>query len=429
MNDIEIPVVDPFGRERRARIRQRLGMLGLLGALVATLGIAVAVSGGDGESADDDPDAPDAELIDPAGPTDGLDSIGLPVAAEPDMGLADGQTVTVSGKGFTPLAQVGMAQCWDDEGPGGQDKCDIAVSAITTADANGEVVMSLTVHRFINTASGTKDCALGNLTESCVIGMGNLADYDESGNVRLFFDAELAGDVPPRIEVSPTSGLVDDQELTVVGTGFVPGETVHLGQCMPGGLNGGGGCYGDNPAGNVTADAEGNFTTTVVAQRLVRGGGVDLDCYVGPYPCVMVAGAERIPNSVQLTYDGGTGVPDGFEWTLVPNDGLIDEQVVQLEMFGLRGVGGVTVRQCADQGPLGETCELLGEVEVFDRRLSTSLVVSRILTQEIDVVDEQDLVTTEIREVDCADAGRTCYLRIDRQGISERLPIHFAPEG
>jgi hypothetical protein len=107
MSELATPV--PDGRPDRAPgvLRQRLLLLGLLLVLIGGLGIAVVISADNPPDADADADAdPDADVdpvaIDLAGAYDGLDSLGLPVAATPDIGLVDGQMITLRGSGFDP---------------------------------------------------------------------------------------------------------------------------------------------------------------------------------------------------------------------------------------------------------------------------------------------------------------------------------------
>jgi Neocarzinostatin family len=417
VTDVDLTIDDPSGQQPRGHLHQRIALLGLLLVLVVGLGAAVALSGGTEEATEDDDDADvESVLLDLGGPYDGLDSLGLPVVAEPDIGLVDNDTVVVSGSGFTPGAQVGVAQCRFGEGPRGQDNCDIGNVALGGVDELGNVEISIPVRRFISIASGTYDCADGGIVVGCGLGVGNIADYDESGSARIFFDGEIDGEVPPRIEVTPTTALSDGQQLMVSGSGFEPGETALLTQCMIGGNNGVGGCYGQNPVGEVQVDEQGSFAVSVPAQRLVHGFEGEIDCYLGPYPCLVVVGAGRVPNTVRLEYDGSTGAPAGLEYTVTSNDGLVDEQAIRVDFFDLRVEGPLSIFQCVDQGQIGETCIPLAEVGIIDGGAGADVNVAQIL------------INADGDPVDCGGPGRTCYLRATAPKLDPVLiPIHFVP--
>jgi hypothetical protein len=88
--------------------------------------------------------------------------------------------------------------------------------------------------------------------------------------------------------VTPDSGLVAGQEVTVAGADFVPGEPIDVRQCnmnaYPGDL-----C---TTLASGTPDANGSFTLLVRIQQVVNGA----DCLVATSPCViLVPSRDSIP--------------------------------------------------------------------------------------------------------------------------------------
>jgi Neocarzinostatin family len=421
MSELITPV--PDGRPDRdpGVRRQRLLLLGLLLVLIGGLGVAVVIGADNSPDVDPDADATGDRDVDPvaielAGAYDGLDSLGLPVAATPDIGLVDGQTITLRGSGFDPEATIGWSQCRFRTPTVGQDDCDLGNIGIGTTDVDGNFEVEFTVNRYVAAATGTFDCVQATLDDGCSIGVGTLSDYDKSGRALIFFDSASDGDPPPRIEVDRTVGLLDGQELLVTGTGFVPDEFAYLTQCPIGGSNGIGSCYGDNQVGAIQVDGQGNFAITVPALRVVQGSGGEVDCFTSAYRCLLIVQAARTANTVPLLYDGSIPVPREIEFTVSPNEDLTDGQLVSVELFDLPVEGSVTIAQCVDQGPVGESCAGAVDATVVGGDAVADVTVVRFITN------------ADGGDVDCADPARTCYVEISSADLEPlRIPVHFAP--
>ncbi|MFL6207159.1 MAG: neocarzinostatin apoprotein domain-containing protein [Acidimicrobiales bacterium] len=221
----------------------------LAAAAVAALLIGTVAVIGDGHPRDErsrlevDEDgnklpAPQAGALTALGPSDGRDSIQLPVTVEPNADLDDGDVVTANGPGFVAGERVGIVQCASEAGEGnggtrearvGIDACDVGGVAYANADADGVATGTFTVHRVLTTpATGTVDCAAE--ARRCIVAMGALQDYDRSGGFGLAF---RGGGEPvdiPTVTVSPTDGLSDGDVVHVEGKGFAPGP-VSLSEC------------------------------------------------------------------------------------------------------------------------------------------------------------------------------------------------------
>ena len=88
------------------------------------------------------------------------------VSVTPDTGLADGQSVTVTGSGYGANASVGIVQC--PAGATSIDLCDGRTADSFSADASGGYTRQATVYEVITDAHGTvTDC--GSAAGACVI--------------------------------------------------------------------------------------------------------------------------------------------------------------------------------------------------------------------------------------------------------------------
>ena len=166
-------------------------------------------------------------------PDDGMDSVGLPVSAEPATDLVDGQLVTVSGSGFPAGEAVGVVMCTReaarDHGGRGVEACNLGNFAQADADSQGVAVVEFAVRRMMTLDGQEVDCA--SERGRCIIGMGLLSDYDQSGGFALHFDADAPAPPPPSMELAKTSDIADGETVDAVVTGLVPGGHVAVQQC------------------------------------------------------------------------------------------------------------------------------------------------------------------------------------------------------
>jgi Neocarzinostatin family len=414
--------LDPDGRG--PGLWSRLGVWLGIAALIVLGGAAVVLVGGS-RDADDPPglasDRSSGDEIVPiqvAGPYDGLESIGLPVVVDPSVGLVDGQTVMVNATGFTAGITVAIVQCWGlGDGSGSAQNCDAGNYALAGTDEQGAMTAEFVVRRFIGTDLGEKDCALDDGLNSCGIAVADINDYDRSGVTNTYFDPSVAGRAAPILTVEPTSGLSDGDTITVTGANFVPGETARITQCV---MNTTGipGCFSRNPTGEIQVDEQGNFLVSIDASRIVEGLAGPIDCVADPYGCRVVVAGELIPNPVWLTFEGSTRPPSVPSFTVSPSSGLVDGDIVAVELTDLQGTGETyLIWQCVDvQG--GSACQTVDSGVTVDGMISSTVVVSR-------EVSGGDGSTR-----DCAETGRRCYLRVETESQQvERLPIDFEAVG
>jgi len=182
------------------------------------------------------------------------------IVVEPSTGLSPGQTITVTGSGFTPGSSIGVAMCPD----AGVDRaaCDFSTARTERSDGAGGFTLRYEV---VNTVNG-----LGCVPARCLIGASNLDVPDEIANrVGLGFTApsgstpdvtstpvqvadvaavgvpeadvaappdrangiEVAAQATPTISVLPSTGLTKGQTVTITGSGFTPGSSVGVSLC------------------------------------------------------------------------------------------------------------------------------------------------------------------------------------------------------
>jgi LPXTG-motif cell wall-anchored protein len=117
------------------------------------------------------------------------------ITASPSTDLAAGQTVTITGSGFTPNQSIGVSQCEDPFVD--SSSCDFATAKIANSDGSGGFTMSYTV---VDTIKGTHSC----VPTGCLLGAANLNTANEFGNrVSLTF---ADGSTPPTTDGStPTT--------------------------------------------------------------------------------------------------------------------------------------------------------------------------------------------------------------------------------
>lgn len=256
----------PIQEPRRVRVPL---VVGTVVVLLAALAIVVLPAGESGEVVVDEeatpttrgPQPPDPGSF-PApmalgGPTDGKESVGLPVKAEPATGLRDGQAVEVTGTGFPPGVSVGIVMCAKeagrDHGAQGVAACNIGHYASVTSDADGVATGTFSVRRLLVLAGNEIDCA--SEPGRCMVAMGMISDYDTSGGVLVDFDPSAPLPEPPTVTVDATDDLRDGQQVAVEVQGLYPDGMAGVMLCDEGGQR----CL---EVGSAEVDAEGRATVT-----------------------------------------------------------------------------------------------------------------------------------------------------------------------
>jgi hypothetical protein len=113
------------------------------------------------------------------------------LTANPNKKLKDGETITVTGKGFTPQAIIGIVEC--TSGAVNALQCDINTLQELQANRSGGFVTQFVVSRIINPEGSPTDCATPG---ACILGaadISNLGGYSEEVATPISFNPK----VPP----------------------------------------------------------------------------------------------------------------------------------------------------------------------------------------------------------------------------------------
>jgi hypothetical protein len=140
------------------------------------------------------------------------------LSADPSTGLADGQTITATGTGFSANAEIGMVEC--EPGATGESDCDLSNVLILESDGNGDFTTAFTVNRILSIDSNSSefptqiDCAQA----ACELAAGVVSDTTIAAFAPLSFNPNLPlalsgtlnkkGTVKPHTGVATISGTV-----------------------------------------------------------------------------------------------------------------------------------------------------------------------------------------------------------------------------
>lgn len=275
--------------------------------------VAIDEDGIEDRAVEEDRPAPDFENapapIGLGAPDDGKDSVRLPIVAEPATGLVDGQTVLVSGKGFPPDSSVGVVMCTkeagQDHGARGVEACDITHYASGTSDAQGVATVEFRVRRIVPFDGQDVDCA--SEPGRCIIGMGLISDYDQSGGVAVDFDPSIPLPDKPTVELTKTEDLVDGETVRVSVTGLEPGASISMTQCSDDGA------CAEGAGLSSVADQSGNYEGSLRLWRTFGAygpnGPTNVDCAAAPCTLALyteLASSWPLPE-IPLTFDPSRG--------------------------------------------------------------------------------------------------------------------------
>jgi hypothetical protein len=148
------------------------------------------------------------------------------LAVAPAAGLADGQTATVTGTGFTPGTEVYVAQC---QAEGARFARCSRLAGVGLVDPSGALQGSVRVRREIGYDEDEVDCA--TVAGGCTLETGFGYDGTRHSAVPISFDPAAPPAPGPTLQVSPATGLADGEEVSVTASGFSPGATVAVLGC------------------------------------------------------------------------------------------------------------------------------------------------------------------------------------------------------
>lgn len=133
---------------------------------------------------------------------DGAAAQGTPtIAVTPSTGLTAGQTVTVTGSGFTPNQPIGVSLCEDPFVD--SSSCDFSTAKVANSDGSGGFTMSYSV---VDTIKGGHSC----VPTGCLMGASNLSTQGEFGN-RVSLTFADGSTTTTTDGTTPTTAPTDDR--------------------------------------------------------------------------------------------------------------------------------------------------------------------------------------------------------------------------
>jgi hypothetical protein len=340
------------------------------------------------------------------------------VEADPATGVPDGATVHVSLAGAPDGVEVVVfSQCLLPSGPT-QAETDCAGTNPTHIDEWGAASLDLLARAAIVVENGQP--AVSCRTTAC-----GFVVFDGAGRRLGEAPIEFAG--PPQVTLSPSSGLLDGQAMTLTGSGLVPGAGYQVLHCL---------AFACDAGQTVTAAADGTLSLSVPALQRFTGGGRALVCRTSCSVRVLTAGGGQEVGRLPYAMAAGS-------LTVVPDTALTDGQEVQVTgtdlMAGYSGppiigfpTGGWTLTEC-DRAVLGQlhlggaltycsTAPPTTTVDVAGSTLGTTLEVRATITKILGGT------------TDCTVAAGACVVglvRFEQDGSfsAHLVPVSFGSSG
>jgi hypothetical protein len=266
------------------------------------------------------------------------------VTVTPATGLADHQTVTVNGTGFTGSQPIiGVLECLTaDEAAG----CTLISGSLTIIPAaDGSFSADVIVQRILHASDGSRvDCVNGG----CELVAFDINNASYNARAAIAFDATLPPPPAPAITVMPNSGLPFHAPVTITGAGWTPQDFVDLIECGSG---------ADDPC-SFTAetagfvDSTGGFSAPLTVHRMIGdpfSGGAPLDCASAPGRCVVVAFDVFTGDMTQtpISFDPNAPIPPTPIVRTTATHGIADRQPIRFEVSRLTPNAAIDLSMCA----------------------------------------------------------------------------------
>jgi hypothetical protein len=135
------------------------------------------------------------------------------LTVNPSSGLVDGQTVSVTGSGFSPYSGVAMVECQADAT--GPAQCDLSSVLEVGTDGSGSFAATYTVSRIIEIANleNGNEKARNCGAVGCILGAADINNYSVAASSPLGFKPHsplaFRGTVAPTSTVTPKTGIAD----------------------------------------------------------------------------------------------------------------------------------------------------------------------------------------------------------------------------
>lgn len=222
----------------------------------------------------------------------------------------------------------------------------------------------------------------------------------------------------PVVKVSPSTGLVDLQNVTVTGTGFAARVQIGTVECRPGALS-----EPDCDLGTLVyaqADQHGKFTLHRPVRRLISVGGKTTDCGAAK-GCIIGAG-----NVTNLKQANGQTIffnpkvpPKVATITVSPPTKLVDHQLVTVSGKGFAPAANVYLSQCVTKPPAGA-----GQVCDYATQRYVAVDSHGAFTANNVVLERRQVLYTKkgTQTLDCAVKTTTCEIQANTAGLGSSTP-------
>ncbi len=145
------------------------------------------------------------------------------ITVTPNIGLTNGQTVTITGSGFSPSEPSLVAvecnlKATDESG------CNVGTFAPVTIDSSGNVT-SLTFDVQTGTV-GNGTCGTSAADATCFISIGSMTTGADVAHATIAFATG------PGVTVTPSTGLENGGTVSLTGEGFTPSDSLYAVECL-----------------------------------------------------------------------------------------------------------------------------------------------------------------------------------------------------
>ena len=339
-------------RAARRRRRRRVALVGAAVPVVVLLVLAASAltrGGEDGMDVRTGPGVTTAPTIEESASTPLGSAVGVSIRATPDHDLVDGDQVEVGIEGLGSLQSPMLAACAGDltaENAG--ERCDLRPLDRPGTDPEArstvEPTMTVTIRRtimFPGNADRPYDCATE--PDGCVLAVGEVTVPTRGAYTALRF--RPGSPLPtPRATFDPTTGLEDDQPITVAATGLRRSSTYSIAQCTS---------ATDAVQCGVPRTArsneDGRLMTDVRAQAAIYGSWGRVDCTATTCAVVLREDYEQPIGQVAITF-GDDVVAPVPRLSISPAGPYVGGQTVDVTGTGFppgTDVGG-QIGQCPD---------------------------------------------------------------------------------
>ncbi len=159
--------------------------------------------------------------------------------------------------------------------------------------------------------------------------------------------------------MTPSTGLVHLQTVTVSGTGFTPNVSVGFAECKNNNSGDAGDCDTTH-TGFASTDGSGAFSAPFAARRILHTPNGDVDCAAAPGTCNI--GAAKISDYAEhagapLTFDPNAPLPPPATLLAGPTSDLVEGDSVALFGGGFVPNSPVAIVQCSQ--PTTASCQLI----------------------------------------------------------------------